>query len=92
MSGPQWRPTAGVGWVVERLGVTLLRQGRPPERLQHPEAPLWDLLTRGIAGGRLAVMMAALVDSDPAVAARFVADTAERWVRQGWLERDEHDG
>jgi hypothetical protein len=87
-----WRPAADVAWVVERPGLILIRNGASATRLQHPEAPLWDLVSRGIQGRRLAEMMAAILECEASVAEGYVRHVIEGWVRAGWLARGEARG
>lgn len=84
----RYHPAAGVRWQVGHVTVTLTDGRGHVRALGHPQAAIWDLVSRGYAFDKVVPMLAHIASVDPASARRLVTDALEDWHRGGYLERD----
>jgi hypothetical protein len=72
-----------VSWRAESDGIRVLAPDRALTlKLGYPEAALWDMITRGVAGQRAITMMLHIGGfGDEAAAAAFITSKVQEWQR-----------
>lgn len=79
-----------ISWIVEQRGVLLIDTAENRHlQLSHPEAAVWDLLTRYRPNKRLLRMLAVIADTDMDAAESVLEKCLKNWVAQGWLTCEE---
>ncbi len=76
-----------ISWQAESDGIRLLAADRARTlKLGYPEAALWEMSTRGVAGQRAITMMRHIGGfPDEAAASAFIAICMKEWHRLGLL-------
>ncbi len=87
-----YRPEPGVRWAVEVDGILLLDGAGTVERLNYPDAALWDLLSRGYRHEKLVELMTYITSLDEAAVRGLVADRLEKWTARAVLRKEITDG
>ena len=76
-----------VAWVVEPYGIELIHMERGRRRtLFHPEAAVWDLVTRGRPVKTIPSLLELIAGTGPHEARTLVNSCLEQWLAEGWLE------
>lgn len=77
-----YRPAPEVVWNSEPNGVRVTPPSGDSVKLGYPDAALWDFMTRGIAEGRLILMLRHIGGfPDEAAVRTFVSSRLEEWRR-----------
>ncbi|MCG8461148.1 MAG: hypothetical protein MI919_33095 [Holophagales bacterium] len=76
-----------IAWQAESDGIRLVAADRARMlELAYPEAALWDLISRGVAGQRAITMMMHIGGfPDEAAASAFIARLVQEWQGLGLL-------
>jgi hypothetical protein len=83
----EYRVAEQVRWAVETAGVVLINNANgAATTLGYPEAAIWDLITRGDPGERIAAKLCVIAGLDPAAAHQLVLDTVAAWRKAGFLD------
>jgi hypothetical protein len=84
MSG--YRVAEQVRWAVEVAGVVVIH-GATGETITvaYPRAAIWDFLTRGEDGERIAAKLCAIASLEPEAARKLVLETVAQWREAGFL-------
>lgn len=81
-----YRVAAGVRWAVEAGGVALVNDSTGTgATLGYPQAAIWDFLTRGEPGERIAARLCVVASLDMAAAQALVLETVAAWEQAGFL-------
>ena len=81
-----YRLSPGITWIVQKSGVLVIdERSRDSEKLNYPDAIVWELLCRGHSPAKAANMLGFILGVTAQKAQEHIELCIREWLDAGWI-------